>query len=199
MSRHRDDVLRRFEDELIHATSGIAPRTGTEIALGECQILCQLEPDQLQLLASMLIETEHEVGEVLVASGTLPDGISWLLSGEVDLFVPIDGLAHDARLRGIGPGAVFGELTMVNDDFDRGSAVTTQRTRIARLNGADWNGLWEAHPELSNAMLRGLAELLALRQRRLLDRKSARKPATLVVGQGRLRSGCPTLAAPLAV
>ncbi len=169
MDRDRDLVLQRFEDELILAECGAMPTPGVLVELGECQILATLTSEQLAVVAGLLSFADHSQGEVLVASGDRPTGISWLLSGEVDLLVPVESLIDSTRLRGIGPGAVFGELTMVNDGFDRASAVTTQPTRIAFLSTHRWDQLELDEPDLASAMLRGLAELLAGRQRRMLE------------------------------
>lgn len=169
MSRDRDAVLQRFEDQLIRAETGATPRAGAAVSLRQCQILAKLPDEQLATLEPLLRQSDHAAGEVLLKIGSRPDGINWLLSGEVDVLVPVTGIADSQRLRGIGPGAVFGEMTMVDDGFDGGSAITTQPTRIAQLRQDAWEQVVESDPDLSNAMLRGLAELLAIRQRRLLE------------------------------
>lgn len=169
MNRDRDLVLERFENELIMEEMGVKPHQGIAVSLNECQILNQLSSAELAAIAPLLVQSNEPAGTVLVAPGTKPSGIFWILSGEVDLLVPVTGLTESTRLRGIGPGAVFGELTMVERAYDRGSAVTTQASVIAKLDASMWDHITADQPGLRSSMLCGLAELLAIRQRRLLE------------------------------
>ena len=164
-----DIALQEAEDELIARHSGAAAIPETAVPLTECQVLEDLTAQELAVVEPHLAALSFSTGEVIKAAGAEMDGASWVLAGEVDMLIPVAGVQESTRLRGIGPGGSFGEISLVQGGFELGRVVATQPTRLVHLPLSAWEQIGAREPAVAQRLLEAVARVLAARQYRLME------------------------------
>lgn len=123
--------------------------------LSAVPLFAQLEGDELQALADVVLPFDAPAGHVLVQPGMVGAGLFLIEEGTVTVS------AHDRDLE-LGPGEFFGELSLLDE-----RAVRTMRVRaktpvrgycIAR---DEFTELLNEEPKIALAMLKVLAHRLA--------------------------------------
>jgi len=112
--------------------------------------------DQLPCAASR--ETEYPAGETLIHEGDLGDTAYSIVSGQVRVWKHVsDGEIELARL---GPGAIFGEMSLVDEKPRSASVTTVVATRVKALKRAQFLECFQQDPEFATSLLRVLLERL---------------------------------------
>ena len=112
--------------------------------------------DQLPCAASR--ETEYPAGETLIHEGDLGDTAYSIVSGQVRVWKHVsDGEIELARL---GPGAIFGEMSLVDEKPRSASVTTVVATRVKELKRAQFLECFQQDPEFATSLLRVLLERL---------------------------------------
>ena len=112
--------------------------------------------DQLPCAASR--EIECAAGETLIHEGDLGDTAYSILSGQVRVWKRVsDGEIELARL---GPGAIFGEMSLVDEKPRSASVTTVEQTRVKELKRAQFLECFQQDPEFATSLLRVLLERL---------------------------------------
>jgi CRP-like cAMP-binding protein len=95
-------------------------------------LLRDADPALIESLVSMASIMTLQAGTELFAKGDRGDGLYGVLSGRMRIFVSgIDG--DDVVLNLLGPGELFGEIAMIDDEPRSASAAATEETRLMRL------------------------------------------------------------------
>lgn len=112
--------------------------------------------DQLPCAASR--EIEYAAGETLIHEGDLGDTAYSIVSGQVRVWKHVsDGEIELARL---GPGAIFGEMSLVDEKPRSASVTTVELTRVKELKRAQFLTCFQQDPEFATSLLRVLLERL---------------------------------------
>ena len=112
--------------------------------------------DQLPCAASR--ETEYPAGETLIHEGDLGDTAYSIVSGQVRVWKHVsDGEIELARL---GPGEIFGEMSLVDEKPRSASVTTVVATRVKELKRAQFLECFQQDPEFATSLLRVLLERL---------------------------------------
>lgn len=117
-------------------------------------------------LASRMVLTRHDRGEVVWYEGDEPDGVYFVVSGRLAVrAATADG--DEATLALLGPGEVFGEMALLGTEQRRtASVIALERSRTKRVPTKDWIELRSLHREIDALV----ASLLASYVVRLGDR-----------------------------
>ena len=137
--------------------------------------------DQLADVALFSRCTRRERATVArhMETATLAEGTTLIEGGEEGdaLFVILDGAATVRRkgvdVASVGPGSWFGELALLDGEPRSATVVATAPTKVAVLGVRLFRTLLREFPDMTSAILAGLASDLR-RTRDALDEASAR-------------------------
>jgi CRP/FNR family transcriptional regulator, cyclic AMP receptor protein len=123
------------------------------------------EPDTVTL-ASWLEPCAAAAGDVLFEEGALGAAVYVVLEGHVRIERAMpSGPAHELAL--LGPGEMFGEMSLVDGAPRMASATAETPLLLARLGQAAFEARLEAGDPIATRLLRAMAAALCARQREL--------------------------------
>ena len=125
--------------------------------LGACRLFTGVGPADLAALAERAVEVEFPADRVIARQGEIGTGFFVIVDGGVR--VVRDG----EELATLGPGAFFGELSVLDGKPRVAQVLTTVPTRCLALATWDFEAALLANPTIAVAILRGLAERLRSR------------------------------------
>jgi CRP-like cAMP-binding protein len=104
----------------------------------------------LALLASIADETEVAAGETIIEAGVAAGAMYVVTRGNVVL--------HGAGEQvSVGEEEAFGTWSLIDDSASPFAARAAEPSRLLRISRSDFHDLLTDHPELSLALLQGLA------------------------------------------
>ena len=110
-------------------------------------------------------ERQLEAGDIVFEEGAEGDSVFVIQSGEVELSrLGASGRSVVARL---GPGAFFGEMSVILGERRTARAVALVPTRLIQLDAATFEGLCIDRPEVAIRVIHMLTERLIDAERRL--------------------------------
>ena len=116
-------------------------------ALGKVPLLAGLSKRDRARILRLGKEVEFLPGEVIVSAGDTARDFYLILRGKGDLNVP--GIRRDT----LGPGAYFGEITVL-DGGPRTATVTAQgHVSALRIDGKDFVGLLDRYGSIGRKIL----------------------------------------------
>jgi CRP-like cAMP-binding protein len=122
--------------------------------LGACRLFTGVGSTDLAALAERAVEVDFPADRVIARQGEIGTGF----------FVVVDGAVRVVRdgqeLAVLGPGAFFGELSVLDGKPRVAQVVATRATRCLALATWDFEAALLANPTIAVAILRGLAERL---------------------------------------
>jgi CRP-like cAMP-binding protein len=157
--------------DLIHrhlAAAGIALATpdGTpalpvkandaERLLDQVPIFASLAPEERTLLAKKLKRKRYDLGETLLAPGTVLQSL--FLVGAGVLSIALEGGSRRSELLRLGPGDHFGEIGMLTGEASQVSITALTRAVVYELAKADLTPLLEARPQVAQDLSYELAQ-----------------------------------------
>jgi anti-anti-sigma regulatory factor len=147
-----DDLLREFD-------AGSA----TELSLGEVPLLRDFSADQIEGLRSWIEPVAWPTGHVVFRSGDPGSTLYLVTRGRASVhIVQGDG---DIRLVSFAPGAVIGELALL-DRGPRSATVTVDEDLAGfALSAAAFDGLCQHQPDIAIKLLAALGHELSVRIR----------------------------------
>ena len=134
-----DVALEWCEDTLL-ANEGLSVQDGDELPLQAHPMLEDLTPAELRGAEVEADRQHYRPGDRIIRQGDAADCVYLLTAGTVGVHVALaDG--SDYRLATIGPGAVFGELALMDAEpraaaVDAETDVVCYALRVASLEGA---------------------------------------------------------------
>ena len=125
----------------------------TELLHG-VSILSDASDASLRALAERTGEQEFAAGRHIVGQGQVGNGLYLVVSGSVRV------VRGDEELARLGPGEVFGELTVI-DQMPRLASVVAEAPTVCLLLAAwDFLEIVESDPKLALGVMKGLAARL---------------------------------------
>jgi CRP/FNR family transcriptional regulator, cyclic AMP receptor protein len=122
--------------------------------LGGCPLFTGVGPDELAAVADTAIEVDFPAGHVIARQGEIGTGFFLVVEGRVKV-------VRDAQtIATMGPGEFFGELSVLDGQPRIAQVVAEAATRCLALPSWEFERVLLANPELSLAILRGLARRL---------------------------------------
>jgi CRP/FNR family transcriptional regulator, cyclic AMP receptor protein len=115
-------------------------------------LAAELDPGDLEALTAAFQRHDAAAGEALVAEGTTTDELFLVCDGSLEITVAAAGGEH--RLAQVGPGAYFGEVSLLDPGPAGASVVTDQGAVTLRLSRPAFEAL-RASNERAGAALTG--------------------------------------------
>lgn len=158
------------------------PETRTEAAIGASLAKSALfapvsEARRQRMIAEGSI-TNLAAGAVLFQKGAPGDALYVLIEGEVEVCISTEG-GRSVRMAALGPGAVIGEMAVLDGGARSADCTASRRSRLLRISRDVALAALEAEPK-------ALLALLAEMSRRLRAADGALEDAALLDLGGRL-------------
>ena len=159
-----DRALEHAEDDLLREKLGErAP--GTELSLRQVGVLANFSGDEIDLLATHLVRTSHEKGELVFRQDAPGDALFMIVRGSASAYLHRPGTA-DIRLAVFAPGALFGELALLDAGLRSATVIADEALVCHALSKDEFARLSANSPALAIKLLTGIARELAGRLRR---------------------------------
>jgi CRP-like cAMP-binding protein len=123
-----------------------------------------LVPEALGLLAAVVREETHGKNTRLFAYGDPGDRLYILIEGKVRISREVAGMGEEA-LAVLGPGEVFGEMSLFDDAPRSADAIVHERCRVLVLSKAAFDDLLFVHKDLAYEVLWNAVRILSSRLR----------------------------------
>lgn len=134
--------------------------------------------DEIKTLTDYMQCFGAAAGEEIIAEGRSGDYLVLLLSGEVHLLRSDAGDNGARKLVAVaGPGAILGEMSVVDGEARMSSCVTAKPTDFALLHKSNLNRLLTEVPDLGNRFLVLLLQLVTRHLRESCVRLGLYTPA----------------------
>ena len=118
-------------------------------------LFATLKPRELRVIDGLLHEREFLQGEVIFDEGEEGQALYVVLRGHV--LVCRQGEPVTGRIAEFGPGALFGELALLDDVTRTAQARAADNCVVAALTRADFNGLLDTHAAIASKIALQLA------------------------------------------
>lgn len=148
--------------------------TALDSFLAQLPVLAGVDEEARRLLAAWSGEERHEAGAVIVREGEPGDRVFLLHTGRVRVMKTAGGA--EVTLAEFGPGAVFGEMALIECAPRSATAVALEPVHLFTLRGVDFYKLHRERPEQYAIVLLNLARDLSRRLRALDERFAAGVP-----------------------
>jgi CRP-like cAMP-binding protein len=128
-----------------------------------------LTQEALALIARATTEESHVTGTKIFQYGDLGDKLFIILDGKVRISREIAGMGEEA-LAILGPGQVFGEMSLI-DEFPRSAdARVHERCRLLVIRKEEFDDLLFVHKDLAYEVLWNCVRILSARLRETNDK-----------------------------
>lgn len=101
---------------------------------------------RLKALAAFTDDVDVPAGTVLMEQGSRPHELEVIVEGSADVLV--DG----NKVGEVGPGAVLGEIALLNRGTRSATVVTTSPARLIVISGSAFDDLMDQHPEIADEL-----------------------------------------------
>jgi CRP-like cAMP-binding protein len=139
----------------------MTPTKAAEIVelLGRVPVFSTLEQDDLGRIAQLAVPRSFEPGQIVFREGDASDTCYVVRSGRARAIREhADG--RTITLATFGPGDIFGELAMFEDELRSATVEAVQDTSVVAVLGPDMRRLMVEHPEISMRLVVALGRRL---------------------------------------
>ncbi len=137
--------------------------------LGKIPLFAGLTPAALELISRVATEETHALGTRLFQHGDLGDKLYVLLEGRIRISRDVPGMGEEA-LAVLGPGAVFGEMALLDDAPRSADARVHERCRVLSIPKDAFEDLLFLHKDLAYEVLWSVVRMLTQRLRETNDK-----------------------------
>lgn len=130
----------------------------------ELAIFSDLTAAELTIVDAIVDYRKYDADTTVFAEGEPGGEVFIVLSGAVAVSARITADV-DKTLVTVRAGGVFGELSLLQDEFRNATARTVECTRVATINQAKFLGLLESEPAIVTKVLKFLVNTTAQRLR----------------------------------
>jgi CRP-like cAMP-binding protein len=123
-----------------------------------------LTADALALIANATTEESHATGTKIFQYGDVGDKLFVLLEGRVRISREVAGMGEEA-LAVLGPGEVFGEMSLVDEAPRSADARVHERCRLLVISKEAFDELLFIHKDLAYEVLWNCVRILSARLR----------------------------------
>jgi CRP-like cAMP-binding protein len=127
--------------------------------LGRVPVFSTLESDDLERIAEVAVPRTFEPGQAVFREGDKSDTCYVVREGHPD--------GRTITLATFGPGDIFGELAMFEDERRSATVEATETTSVVGVLGPDMRRLMIEHPEISTRLVIALGRRLRETNERL--------------------------------
>lgn len=138
-------------------------------ALGKIELFRGIRPEGLERIAAICSEESFRVTDIIFKEGDVGDKLYLILEGKVRISREVSGMGEEA-LAVLGPGAAFGEMSLI-DDFPRSAdARVHERCRLLVLTKEALEDLLFLDKDLAYEILWNFVRILSARLRETNDK-----------------------------
>ncbi|HEY1457293.1 MAG TPA: Crp/Fnr family transcriptional regulator [Solirubrobacteraceae bacterium] len=134
--------------------------------LGRVPVLATLEADDLERIAQVAVPRTFEPGHVVFREGDSSDTCYIVREGHARA-VREHGDGRTITLANFGPGDIFGELAMFEDELRSATVEAIEQTSVVAVLGPDMRRLMREHPEIAMRLVIALGRRLRETNERL--------------------------------
>ena len=160
-----DAALEWAEDQLILGSQR-GPGLSYEVPLDRLTVLAGLTSGERELVGCMLGRRVYERGDIVIKEGDTDRSLFMISKGTASVKVKLAGQDREKRLASFSPGAVFGEVALL-DEEPRSATVTADEELVCYvLDDARFRALTDEHPSIAIRLLANLSRELSRRLRK---------------------------------
>jgi CRP/FNR family transcriptional regulator, cyclic AMP receptor protein len=137
--------------------------------LKSVELFSGLKPEALELIARVATEESHGLGTTIFKHGDAGDKLYLILEGKVRISREVPGMGEEA-LAVLGPGQVFGEMSLIDEAPRSADARVHERCRLLALPKDAFDDLLFLHKDLAYEVLWSIARMLMGRLRETNDK-----------------------------
>lgn len=160
-----DSALADAESRLLHRLGLRKNRNGSFALQRGLAMLQGLDRREIAILARQARRRRVQAGETVFRKGDRDQAAWLLLSGQVEIRLPIPGSARSTRLATVVPGGVFGEMAMLDGQPRSADVVATEASLCVGLDAEGYAAIRANEPELALKLTANLCRLFADRLR----------------------------------
>jgi CRP/FNR family cyclic AMP-dependent transcriptional regulator len=134
--------------------------------LGRVPVFSTLEPDDLERIAQLAVPRSFSPGQAVFREGDSSDTCYVVHSGHARA-VRQHGDGRIITLATFGPGDIFGELAMFEDERRSATVEALEQTGVVAVLGPDMRRLMVEHPQISTRLVIALGRRLRETNERL--------------------------------
>jgi len=134
-------------------------------AIRELEMFQNLNDEELGRIFGLAKAMEYPAGAMIVREGASGGMLHVILEGKVEVRKKAVG-AEDKPLAGLGPGTVFGEMSLFDGYPYSASVVATEETRTLSMFRNDFMTLAESQPGLAFKVTVNLLNILSHKLRK---------------------------------
>jgi CRP-like cAMP-binding protein len=123
----------------------------------------------LEIISRITTEESHALGTKLFEHGAPGDKLYILLQGRVRISRDVPGIGEEA-LAVLGPGAVFGEMALIDSEPRSADARVHERVRMLVISRDAFEDLLFLHKDLAYEVLWSIVRMLTQRLRETNDK-----------------------------
>jgi CRP-like cAMP-binding protein len=134
--------------------------------LARVPVLSTLTPEDLERVAQLAVPRRFEPGQVVFREGDASDTCYIVRDGHARA-VRGHGDGRTITLATFGPGDIFGELAMFEDELRSATVEAIEQTSVVAVLGPDMRRLMAEHPQISTRLVIALGRRLRETNERL--------------------------------
>jgi CRP/FNR family transcriptional regulator, cyclic AMP receptor protein len=128
-----------------------------------------LNQEALGLIAQIAVEESHGLGTKIFEHGDTGEKLYLILEGKIRISREVAGMGEEA-LAILGPGSVFGEMSLVDESPRSADARVHERCRVLAISKDGFEDLLFLHKELAYEVLWNIVRMLSERLRQTNDK-----------------------------
>jgi CRP-like cAMP-binding protein len=137
--------------------------------LGKVKLFSGLTPSALELISRLATEESHALGTKIFQHGDRGDKLYIIVEGKVRISRDVPGMGEEA-LAVLGPGNVFGEMSLLDEAPRSADARVHERCRLLTVPRDAFEDLLFLHKGLAYEVLWSVVRMLAERLRDTNDK-----------------------------
>ena len=128
-------------------------------ALRRVTMFQALDERDLETLAEVARQTTAERGEIIVNQGSKGESLYVVVSGQIRVYLS-DETGKEVILGLEGPGAIFGEISVLDGQLRSASVAAMKRTELLKIEGQAFRQLLQTNARLALAVIAALAGMI---------------------------------------
>jgi CRP/FNR family transcriptional regulator, cyclic AMP receptor protein len=137
--------------------------------LAKVPLFAGLTPAALELISRVATDESHALGTKVFQHGDIGDKLYVIVEGKIRISREVPGMGEEA-LAVLGPGAVFGEMALLDEAPRSADARVHERCRLLALPKDAFEDLLFLHKDLAYEVLWSVVRMLTQRLRETNDK-----------------------------
>ena len=138
-------------------TTKRSPVGDRTMAIKAVPFFTQLSDRELDVIRAVSSEKTYQKNAVVLTEGEMGDSLYMIQSGKVKVFIG-DEEGREIILKILGPGAFFGEMSMIDKQPRSASVTTIEASTFQVLTHAAFEKCVEQEPRIANMVMQILAQ-----------------------------------------